>query len=261
HGMAIEANQWKMDACKTCHGANYNGIATGSNVGCMSSGCHVDANGNQKTPESCNTCHGKFTGSAGDMLTWAPPRAVNGDSLTTVRGVGAHQEHLNATFGKALQCQECHTVPGQLYAAGHLDHPLPATVAMKDTLANLVTAAGTFVPHPSYDAAAIQCNNTYCHGNWQVTKASAPADRQYIYVDSVISGDNYSPKWTGGAGEAACGSCHGLPPKGHLGPFLLTSCGGVGGCHEGVVDASGNILDPTKHMNGKIDVGNTERSF
>ena len=260
HGAEIMAAQWNMDGCKTCHGTNYNGIATGSNVGCMSSGCHVDANGNQKSPEACNTCHGTFTGSANDVASWAPPRSITGDSSTTSRGVGAHQGHLRATFGKTLKCQECHNVPTQVFAAGHLNSG-PATVHMGDTLANLVTAQGTFVPNPSYDANAVQCSNTYCHGNWQVTKASAPADRQYIYTDSVISGNNYTPKWTGGASEAACGSCHGLPPKGHIGPLPLSSCGGAGGCHQGIVDASGNIIDPAKHINGKIDLMGSERNF
>lgn len=260
HGAEIMANQWNMDGCKTCHGTNYNGIATGSNVGCMSPGCHVDANGNQKSPEACNTCHGAFSASANDITSWAPPRSVKGDTLTSLRGVGAHQAHLRATLGKALKCQECHNVPTQLYAAGHLGTGLPANVVLGDTLANLVTASGMFVPHPSYDANAIQCNNTYCHGNWEVTKASASPYNRYIYVDSLITGNNYSPKWTGGASEAACGSCHGLPPKGHLQGLDLTTCGNSG-CHPGVVDGNGNILDPTKHINGKIDVMGSERNF
>ncbi len=265
HGVEIMTNQWNMNGCKTCHGANYSGIATGSNVSCMSSGCHVDALGNQKSPEACNTCHGTFNALASNIILWAPPRDVSGDTLTTARGVGAHQPHLQATFGKPLQCQECHTVPAQVYVAGHLDsYPSPAKVLMNDTLANLVSANGTFVPHPAYNATQLQCNNTFCHGNWQVQKASAPSDRQYIYTDSMIVGANYSPTWTGGVTQAACGSCHGLPPKGHLGygtsEIPVSSCGNSS-CHAGIVDANGNILDPTKHINGKIDYESTERNF
>jgi hypothetical protein len=264
HGAEIMANQWNMNGCKTCHGTNYNGIATGSNVSCMSSGCHVDAKGNQKSPEACNTCHGTFNAPANNSALWAPPRDVNGNTATTSRGVGAHQGHLQAIIGKVLKCQECHTVPAQVYAAGHFDYPLPARVVLNDTLANLVSGNGTLVPHPAYNATQLQCNNTFCHGNWQVLKANAPADRQYIYVDSMIVGANYSPTWTGGINEAACGKCHGLPPKGHLGygtsELPVSTCGNSG-CHAGVVDENGKILDPTKHINGKIDYEMTERNF
>jgi len=193
-------------------------------------------------------------------MSSAPPRSVTGGTSTSLRGVGAHQGHLKATLGKALKCQECHNVPTQLYAAGHLDTGLQAVVVFHDTLANLVTASGTLVPRPSYDANGVQCNNTYCHGNWRVTKASASLDRKYIYVDAVITGNNYSPKWAGGASEAACGTCHGLPPKGHLQGLDITTCGNSG-CHAGVVDANGNILDPTKHINGKIDLKSSQRNF
>jgi predicted CxxxxCH...CXXCH cytochrome family protein len=260
HGKEIMSEQWSMDGCKTCHGSDYKGVAAKSNVGCMKSGCHVDVNGAQKSPEACNTCHGSFTAPASNIASWAPGKSINGDTLTTARGVGAHQKHLQATMGKAVKCQECHSLPTQVYSAGHLDSGLPAEVVMKDTLANLVTGSGSLVPNPSYNSTQVQCNNTYCHGNWLVRKATAPSDRQYIYADSVITGENYSPKWTGGANEAACGSCHGLPPKGHLQGLSLSSCGGSG-CHAGIVDGNGNIINSAKHINGKITIGTTERSF
>jgi len=256
HGLAIQQLNWNMTTCKSCHGPNYAGGT--AQKSCLT--CHTQTNG----PEACNTCHGNFNAPVGNNLSWAPPRAVNGDTVATSRGVGAHQAHLLATMGKVLKCQECHTVPSQVYAAGHINSPLPAIVAMNDTLANLVSGSGAFIPHPAYSAAQLQCNNTYCHGNWQAQKASAPADRQYIYIDSVIVGANYSPKWTGGVNEATCGSCHGLPPKGHLGygtnELPLSSCGNSG-CHTGIVDGNGKILDPTKHINGKIDYERTERNF
>ena len=252
HGDAIRKQNWDMNICRSCHGRTYAGGT--AQKSCLT--CHTQTSG----PEACNTCHGTFSAPATSVVLWAPPRGVNGDSLTTSRAVGAHQGHLQATFGKALKCQECHTVPAQVYAAGHLDSPLPAKVAMNDTLANLISGNGTLVPHPVYDAAQLQCNNTFCHGNWQVKKAAAPADRQYIYTDSMITGENHSPKWTGGMSEAACGTCHGLPPKGHLQGLNLTTCGNSG-CHAGIVDESGKIIDPAKHINGKIDIQMTERTF
>jgi predicted CxxxxCH...CXXCH cytochrome family protein len=256
HGITIQQLNWNMTTCKSCHGGNYAGGT--AQKSCLT--CHTQTNG----PEACNTCHGTFSAPVSNNVLWAPPRAVNGDTATTSRGVGAHQGHLQATIGKVLKCQECHTVPSQVYALGHINSPSPAIVAMNDTLANLVSGSGSLIPHPSYSASQLQCSNTYCHGNWQVQKATAPANRQYIYTDSLIVGANYSPKWTGGVNEAACGSCHGLPPKGHLGygtnDLPLSSCGNSG-CHTGVVDATGKILDPTKHINGKIDYESTERNF
>ncbi len=257
HGNTVRQLNWNMTFCKSCHGGNYAGGT--AQTSCLT--CHTQPNG----PEACNTCHGTFNAPVSNIALWAPPRDVSGDTLTTSRGVGAHQAHLQATLGKPLQCQECHTVPAQVYVAGHLDsYPLPAKVVMNDTLANLVSGSGTLVPHPAYNAAQLQCSNTFCHGNWQVQKSSAPANRQYIYTDSMIVGANYSPTWTGGVAQAACGSCHGLPPKGHLGygtsDFPLSTCGNPG-CHAGVVDGNGNILDPTKHINGKIDYESTERNF
>ncbi|HTY10197.1 MAG TPA: CxxxxCH/CxxCH domain-containing protein [Bacteroidota bacterium] len=255
HGNTVKQLNWNMTECKGCHGANYSGGS--AQFSCTT--CHVQPNG----PEACNTCHGTFNAPESNMALWAPPRGVNGDTSSTSRGVGAHQAHLQATLGKTVKCQECHTVPSHVYAAGHFDSPLPAKVALNDTLANVVSGGGTFTPHPAYDATQLQCSNTFCHGNWQVLKSNASPDHQYIYTDSMMAGLNHSPKWTGGAAEAACGTCHDLPPKGHVGypnQLPLSSCGNSS-CHEGVVDASGKILNPALHINGKVDIEGTQRSF
>ena len=50
--------------------------------------------------------------------------------------------------------------------------------------------------------------------------------------------------------SAVCGSCHGLPPTGHI-AATLTGCGI---CHGSVVDTEGNIIDKTKHINGQVNV-------
>jgi predicted CxxxxCH...CXXCH cytochrome family protein len=188
---------------------------------------------------------------------------VNGETLESARGVGAHQKHLaTGTVGKTVKCQECHVIPGQVFSPGHLDSPLPAEVSFNDTLARLVTGGGKLTPNPSYDPATVKCSNTYCHGNWQARKSVAPSQFQYAYVDSVIVGNNVAPSWTGGSASAACGSCHDLPPKGHVGfgSLDVTTCGNSG-CHPGVVDDAGNIMDKNKHMNGKINVFGNELNF
>ena len=261
HGLYLKAQNWNYASCTTCHAQSFQGGTSG--VSCSSSGCHVDASGTPKSPQACNTCHGKFNAPAGDLVSYAPPRNIDGDTATTAHGVGAHQKHLlTGTNGKTVKCQECHTVPSSVFAAGHLDTPGPAEVVFNDTLARLVTGNGTFAPSPSYDPASLRCNSTFCHGNWHARKASTPVQFQYAFADSVIMGANASPRWTGGSTEASCGSCHGLPPTGHIGAGALdvTTCGNSG-CHPGVVDDAGNILDKTKHINGKIDVLGTQVNF
>jgi predicted CxxxxCH...CXXCH cytochrome family protein len=142
-----------------------------------------------------------------------------------------------------------------LYAPGHVDTPPPAEVAFNDTLARLTTGDGTFMPNPSYNTTTVTCANTYCHGKWELKKSSSLY--AYIFTDSVIVGAAAAPSWTGGASAAACGSCHGLPPTGHL-SFPLNSCTN---CHSGVVNGSGQIINQALHINGKANVFGSERSF
>ncbi len=111
------------------------------------------------------------------------------------------------------------------------------------------------MPHPAMNFASLTCNNTFCHGNWKLDKSTSPY--QFAYADSVMSGNNISPVWTGGSSQAACGSCHGLPPTGHFATDI-TRCAR---CHTGVIDANGNIIDSTAHINGKVNVFGLEYSF
>jgi predicted CxxxxCH...CXXCH cytochrome family protein len=254
HPQYLYAQNYPLSQCKACHGTTYAG-AGDPNLSCSKSGCHVDANNAGKSPEACSTCHGNFKAAANDLVAAAPPSTVLGVTDPAARGVGAHQKHLaTATFGKTLKCQECHTVPSQVTSPGHLG-TLPAEVVFNDTLAQLKSGNGTVIPHPAYDPATLKCNNTFCHGNWTIRKATST--QQFIYTDSVMVGANYSPVWNGGSTEAKCGSCHGLPPKGHL-LVALSTCGT---CHIGVVDNNGQIVDKTRHINGKINAFGQEYSF
>jgi len=242
--------------CKNCHGASYTGGSV-VDVSCSTAGCHMDNTGVAKSPEACNTCHGQFWAPAGDALSAAPPKSVTGDSLTSKAGVGAHAKHLlSGSLGKLAKCTECHVVPTALFAAGHVDTQLPAEVVFNDSLARLTTGDGNYIPSPTYSTSALTCSNTYCHGNWQLTKAGSAY--LYIFTDSLITGNtSNSPAWTGGTSAAACSSCHGLPPAGHV-LFPLSSCAN---CHIGVVNGSGNIINQKLHANGKANVFGVERSF
>lgn len=255
HGKYLKTESWELFQCTGCHGNGYDGGSV-TNVSCMTSECHVDAGEQKKSPEACNTCHGVFRGQANLITTWAPPKSVNGDTATSFRGVGAHQKHLTTgTFGKTVKCSECHSVPIQTFMSGHLDNDLPGEVVMNDTLARLITANGLLVPNPIFSSSTLSCQNSYCHGNWRLRRATSTA--QFAYADTIMVGANYSPLWTGGSPQATCGSCHALPPTGHI-TATRTTCVN---CHTGIVNSSGVIIDKEKHINGKINVFGSEKNM
>ncbi|HEY6952086.1 MAG TPA: CxxxxCH/CxxCH domain-containing protein [Bacteroidota bacterium] len=255
HGNAIRNSGWDIRQCRQCHGGTY----TGSNaISCINSGCHVDYDGNPKSPESCNTCHGTFTGHANDTLSWAPPRSATGDLNTTARGVGAHQFHLNPAMmdlSNAISCNVCHRVPSDVYVSGHFDSPTAAQTMYFGQPAKTPSAGIT--PNPSYDSQSLRCSNTYCHGNFAVRKSTSTY--QFVYTDSVIAGARYSPQWNGGEQEDACGTCHGIPPAGHRN--FGTSVTVCTTCHYYKQSGQGQQLDKSIHINGRIDLYGQEYDF
>jgi predicted CxxxxCH...CXXCH cytochrome family protein len=241
HGAFIKNTGYELNSCKPCHGQNY--ATTKVNNSCLT--CHAKQGG----PEACNTCHGDFSGDAANLLTSAPPRGLDGETSSTTPAVGAHQAHL-AYYEKlsaSIVCQECHTVPAGFAASGHIDADANAEVLFVGTLATVRTEGGSRVPNGSYSASVNTCGNSYCHGNWGLLKSQSSSD--FVYAADKIEGNNASPKWTDPA-TAACGSCHGLPPTGHQ-PFDLDVCYI---CHDQVIDFNGNIIDKTKHVNGKVNL-------
>ncbi len=84
----------------------------------------------------------------------------------------------------------------------------------------------------AYDVSAGHCSGVYCHGG--------------TFTDSKAA--NTMPLWTGGPAQAACGTCHGLPPSSHARSNCVE-------CHSRVIDGSGNIIDPSRHVDGKISLG------
>jgi hypothetical protein len=232
HGKYIAANlAWDMRACGSCHAANYSGgIAAPS---CLT--CHTGTNG----PEACNTCHGSFS----DPSKIAPPRALNGSTETTYPGVGAHTLHLyENNLGSDISCSTCHKYPQSVYADGHLGNDGKAEIIF----GGLSIQGGA---NPSYNFTNNTCSDSYCHGNFKLSKSSSIYP--FAYTDSIMSGNNKTVKWNSvGQDQAECGSCHGLPPIGHV-PVSINACVN---CHTGIVDVDGNIIDKSKHINGVINV-------
>ena len=102
HGEFIQADNWSMASCHSCHGTDYRGGKTGSS--CYV--CHTQEEG----PEACNTCHGSAENDA-------PPQDLSNNTSESFIGVGAHQKHLGSTGA----CSFCHEVPNSLSDAGHID--------------------------------------------------------------------------------------------------------------------------------------------
>ncbi|MDP2364090.1 MAG: CxxxxCH/CxxCH domain-containing protein [Ignavibacteria bacterium] len=227
HGKIISSNNWDMKQCQQCHASNYSGGT--AQESCYK--CHTLPGG----PEACNTCHGEFA----DPLKSAPPRSLNGSIVTTTPGVGAHTLHLyENNLGKEILCTTCHKVPSAYGSADHLGTDGKAEL----TFGELSIQGGAT---PIYSFSSNTCSDTYCHGNFVFYKDSSAYS--FVYTAATMTGNNATVKWNQVDGtQAECGSCHGLPPVGHM-ASALTGCVN---CHQGVVNAQGEIIDPTKHMNG-----------
>jgi predicted CxxxxCH...CXXCH cytochrome family protein len=168
---------------------------------------------------NCTRCHGSEEDPA-------PPSDTSGNQGTEMMGVGAHRSHLEASdWHSQIACTECHVVPGCLDDVGHIDTPSPAEMTWGD----LATADGA---DPLWQRSDATCSGVYCHG--------ATLD---------AGGAIATPRWTIVDGsQAACGSCHGVPPDLPHAPVDVCS-----GCHGSVVDADMVFVDPSLHVNGRLD--------
>jgi len=236
HSFTLKANNWDLTQCQKCHGADYSGGVTG--VSCLT--CHTESAG----PEACNTCHGDFA----DENRIAPPNDLEGNSATTFKGVGAHSVHVyDSATSLGIGCYECHPKEvgnGDDYVKAHIDG-LPAEIQFG-------TFASSGTGSPEY-TADLTCKNTYCHGDFAFQKSDADPDHAWIYTGSEITGENFSPKWTQVDGtQAACGTCHLLPPRGHFfeGQDPEAQTCGLVNCHESVYNEDGT-LNPYLHINGE----------
>ncbi|MHB8876433.1 MAG: CxxxxCH/CxxCH domain c-type cytochrome, partial [Myxococcaceae bacterium] len=167
----------------------------------------------------CTDCHGDPRD--GGVNDPAPPRDTAGNTTTSTAGVGAHQSHLGASSWHAeVVCSDCHVVPGDWSDPGHLDGTPALTWGAK---ANARGAS------PAFDG--LTCSGVYCHGA------------------TIDGGSNQRPAWTTVNGtQAACGTCHSLPPGG---PHPQnTSCAL---CHPAVIAADGGWVDPDLHINGIVE--------
>jgi len=245
HGKFLKGDGWNISKCSSCHGSTFAGGT--QSPSCKTSGCHTSSQG----PAACNTCHGDFN----DPSKISPPKDLDGNVSSTSPGVGAHSKHLSAfANGVSFSCTECHTVPADVYDAGHLGSDGKAEL-------NFGSFTNKF-GGTTYDFGTNKCSNTYCHGNFEFPKSQVYKN---FYTADKMVGNNRSPVWTSSNGsETKCFSCHGKSdtdpsPVGHISyldaaqtqPITIDKCVL---CHSTVVDASGTIIDKTKHINGKVNV-------
>jgi predicted CxxxxCH...CXXCH cytochrome family protein len=224
-GTGSHTTHLALFACATCHtgvtegstaGAGHRdgNITTAASTGlgakaigtaftsCGTNDCHGSGSpvwGANTANDQCTKCHGELVAGPATAAQMAPGGAgvdTNGDSVATDTQVGAHQIHLNPTMSKVVACSACHTVPGTVTSAGHIDSALPAEL----TFGGL--ALGGLDGQPPVAPAG--CATTYCH------------DGSAIKNGGAWGNGTLAPVWTNTGfvtGAAAdCDNCHGYPP-------------------------------------------------
>lgn len=211
-----------LASCRGCHGQDLAGTA----VATACARCHdvgLPA-GVASWKVSCVMCHGGV-----DLPgVGAPPKATWGNSADAVR-IGAHTTHLRASaLAPAAGCDACHPVPTDVFTPGHLDGGT-AEVTFSRAVPGVTS---------TWNRATATCSGTYCHGA------------------GLGGGSKTAPVWTRvGLGEAACGTCHGLPPPPPH-PVVGSSLTGCAGCHALTLDPAGAMIPPAqggKHLDGAVE--------
>ncbi len=206
--------------CATCHPdtVDENGDIR------VADGLHV--NGTVEATTECNSCHGSATNDA-------PPLALDGASDTSELGVGAHQEHLQASrIARPVECEQCHLVPEEVDDPGH--QPEGESDAHAEVVFGEQARQGEV--EPSWDRENVRCANTYCHGA------------------TLTGGKGTEPVWTRvDESQIECDRCHGAPPPRPHPPAPQPS--DCNACHPGTVDENGDIKAADgRHVNGTVEV-------
>ncbi len=210
HGLPPAAPHPQSAACHACHGSV---IAADRTFTAPS--LHV--NGEVNLGElRCSACHGRDE-------TGAPPLSLDGGQTSEHVGVGAHTAHLRgSSTARPAGCAECHRVPAQVAAAGHVNGLVEVLFAG--------AALGPVDSGAAWSRASETCT-AWCH-SVGVAAASSPA-------------------WTSQAGALGCSGCHAMPPPApHPG---WTRCSA---CHPNAVelaDGGQGIFDAGVHVNGVVE--------
>ncbi len=137
---------------------------------------------------------------------------------------GAHLAHAQGALAKPLDCGECHVKPLAYTDVGHLFASDGSVIDRATVTFGALAGSGA-----KFDPPSGTCSGVYCHGG--------------TLIDSAAT--NRTPSWNG---SAPCGSCHGLAPSDHQ----SDKCSD---CHPKVVDANRSIVDKSRHVDGKVSLG------
>ncbi len=212
HSLPPAAPHPSSTQCNQCH------PTVDQNMQFIDPGRHIDGIVDFKGNLACDSCHG-----SGGIP--APPYSVNGDTDTALRGIGAHRAHIQSTssnWHRDVQCADCHVVPATMNDTGHRDSALPAET-------NFGAVASSDGASPVWNTDDLTCTN-YCHGN------------------TLSGGLNTTPQWTVVDGsQAACGTCHGLPPTSSHPNSSACSL-----CHP-AIDSGLSFSQPSTHIDGQVN--------
>lgn len=181
----------------------------------------MEDNAEDEAPPFADPQAGCSLGCHGTEVSTAPPQALGGITATTARGVGAHRAHVGvaATWHRQVVCSDCHNVPAEVGAPGHLDGDNKAELTFGSSVSMGSMWNGT------------SCT-TGCHGN------------------AAFGGTSPTPVWTQVDGsQSTCGSCHGTPP-----PAPHPTGANCASCHPTMEESSLTFRDPASHIDGKVDV-------
>jgi len=178
----------------------------------------VDGVVDVRVPTACTGCHASGDADAG----------ASGAGPSAAPDLGAHAAHL-APRGpaRAVRCDECHAVPSEVFAPGHVDSALPAEVIFSGV-------AAAFEARPVFESGA--CAQTYCHGD------------QFI-GGRPSGGVDTRPRWVapGAVSALTCESCHGSPPA----PPHPAPADDCSSCHRNV-DADRAFIAAETHIDGVV---------
>ena len=204
HGDDLRERQYPLAECRACHGEDYAGGPV--SVSCTTGGCHEKPGG----PEFCGTCHGDAEG----------PMPAN----------GRHATH-------AAFCGDCHQVPSQVSAAGHIDGTVDVV------LTGLAAAGGR---NPTWDEGSRSCSDVHCHqGDSPSWDDATPLSCSGCHDTPAIHA-----RFARVVNRDTCAGCHrGSPATGHLDGVLELDVEGCTGCH-----GASNPAPPTA-LDGATDPG------
>lgn len=192
--------------------------------------CHGDDLTGGDVGVSCDSCHPAdwrttctFCHGGGETDDGAPPVSIDGTDDD--HAFGAHTTHVTETIKPAYDCVQCHAEPSDVLSVGHL--------FVDDVTAGEaeVGFGGGIASGGSRGAASC---TVYCHGNGRTT-------------GTVDQGD-----------APTCGDCHAVtsrwgslsePHEDHLEEGVRCA-----ECHADTVDDGNDIVDPTVHVDGDVDL-------